>query len=107
MNAKTSIFAFAVLTLFATGCGGGSGSTPGGGSSSGATGIFRGAYNRAGGSISVGIDDNKAVDVAIVDDAAGTFIGTGTVAGGSFPVTCNGTNNHVLTVTGKVPGSGT
>jgi len=93
-----------ILGIFSlSGCGGG-------GSSIATTvgnplaGIYSAGYNRGGGKITVAVGKNNMVTVTIVDDAAGTYTGSGTMRSDkSFNfLKLTGPNGDTLTIEGSL-----
>jgi hypothetical protein len=67
------------------------------------SGLYSGTYDRAGGKITVTVGKNSTVTVTVVDDTAGTFIGTGSLRSTeAFGVTCVGPNGASVIVEGSL-----
>lgn len=87
--------------LFVLGCGGSDGATVD------PVGIYSTSYSRAQGSIVIGIQSNGTVNIAIDDDTAGFFHGSGTLThDNTFSINCAGPVPAIATVTGTVSCTG-
>lgn len=65
--------------------------------------IYNAAYNRGAGKMTITVGKNALVSITIVDDAAGTYIGTGTLRSNeSYSVKVVGPNNDTLIVDGSL-----
>lgn len=98
-----TLLAFALA--FIAGCGGsgsGTGSNP-----AAFAGIYAVDYSRAGGSILIEVRADGRIDVAVNDDTAGYFSGSGTIGdNNSFNVVCSGAGAATVTISGNLTGSG-
>lgn len=66
-------------------------------------GIYEATFSRGGGKMTVSTGKNNSVTVAVADDAAGVFTGTGSLRSDeSFSVTCRGPNDQSIVVTGTL-----
>lgn len=95
------ILIFLVLIVMGTFAGSGCGGFLS--ESSPETGIYQAVFTRGGGKMTVTVGKLSSVTLAIVDDSAGTFVGSGSLRSDeSFSVTCKGPNDKSIVVTGTL-----